>query len=94
MTLLDQILGRIPATHPHALPIYINFIKSHALQFESVFTENFLPVQEFLIAKSDFTDNLDNHIGRITRKWKKQGVYIGVTNISGWFDYGKNDNVL
>jgi hypothetical protein len=94
MSLLDPILGRIPATHPHALPIHTNFIKAHALQFEGVSTKNGLPSQEFLIAKSDFTDNLDNHIGRITRKWKKQGVYIAVTNISGWFDYGKNDNVL
>jgi hypothetical protein len=94
MTFLDPILGRIPATHPHALPIYIDFIKAHGLQFEGVSTENGLPSEEFLIAKSKFTDNLDNLIGLATTQWAEQGVYIAVTNISGLFDYGKDDNVL
>jgi hypothetical protein len=28
----------------------------------------------------------------MTDEWKEQGVYIAVTNISGWFDYGADDN--
>jgi hypothetical protein len=94
MILLDPIFGRIPATHPHALSIYVDFIKAHGLQFEGVSTENGLPSKEFLIAKSKFTDNLDNLIGLATTQWAEQGVYIAVTNISGLFDYGKDDNVL
>ncbi len=38
--------------------------------------------------------NLDNHIGRVTAKWKEQGVYIAVTDIAAWFDYGVDENAL
>jgi hypothetical protein len=88
LTLLDPILGRAVATYSHALPIDTNYIKAHALLFEK------LSLTEFKQAMVDFTNNLDNHIGRVTAKWKEQGVYIAVTNVSGWFDYGSEDSVL
>jgi hypothetical protein len=94
MTLLDPILGRSPAGYTHALPIDTNFIKAHALQFEGVSVENGQPSRDFQMAKEEFAGNLDNHIGRVTAKWKEQGVYIAVTNVAGWFDYGKDDNIL
>jgi hypothetical protein len=86
LTLLDPILGRAVATYSHALPIDTNYIKAHALLFEK------MSLDEFKQAKTEFTNNLDNHIGRVTAKWKEQGVYIAVTNVSGWFDYGVDDN--
>jgi hypothetical protein len=46
------------------------------------------------MAKGEFTGDLENHISRVTAKWKQQRVYIAVTNISGWFHNGKDDNVL
>jgi hypothetical protein len=85
---LDPILGRAVATYSHALPIDTNYIKAHALLFEK------LSLDDFNQAMTEFTSNLDNHIGRVTAKWKEQGVYIAVTNVSGWFDYGIDDNVL
>lgn len=88
LTLLDPILGRAPATYSHALPIDTNFIKAHALLFEK------LTLEDFEKTMREFTANLDNHIGRVTAKWKEQGVYIAVTNIAGWFDYGVDDNIL
>ncbi|KAF1847404.1 uncharacterized protein K460DRAFT_57815 [Cucurbitaria berberidis CBS 394.84] len=88
LTLLDPILGRAIATYSHALPIDTNFIKAHALLFEK------LSLEEFEKSMRDFTNNLDNHIGRVTAKWKEQGVYIAVTNVAGWFDYGVDDNAL
>jgi hypothetical protein len=88
LTLLDPILGRAVATYSHALPIDTNYIKAHALLFEK------LSLDDFNQAMTEFTSNLDNHIGRVTAKWKEQGVYIAVTNVSGWFDYGIDDNVL
>jgi hypothetical protein len=94
LTLLDPILGRVPAGFTHALPIDTNFIKAHALQFEGVSVEKGQPSQEFQTAKDEFTSNLDNHIGRVTAKWKEQGVYIAVTNVAGLFDYGRDDNIL
>jgi hypothetical protein len=86
LTLLDPILGRAVATYSHAPPIDTNYIKAHALLFEK------MSLDDFKQAKTEFTNNLDNHIGRVTAKWKEQGVYIAVTNISGWFDYGVDDN--
>ncbi|RAR03029.1 telomerase-binding protein est1a protein [Stemphylium lycopersici] len=52
------------------------------------------PSAEFLGAKAEFMDNLDNHVGRVTAKWKEQGVYVAVTNIAGWFNYGEDSNIL
>ncbi|KAH3956211.1 hypothetical protein HBH51_248110 [Parastagonospora nodorum] len=86
LTLLDPILGRAAATYSHALPIDTNYIKAHALLFEK------LSLDDFKQATTEFLDNLDNHIGRVTAKWKEQGVYIAVTNIAGWFNYGVDDN--
>ncbi|KAG9189254.1 hypothetical protein G6011_06122 [Alternaria panax] len=100
LTLLDPILGRAGASSTHALPIDTNFIKAHGRQFErSPAAENKdkeeeLLTFEFLNAKTDFIANLDNHIGRVTAKWKEQGVYIAVTNIASWFEYGRNDNLV
>jgi hypothetical protein len=88
LTLLDPILGRAVATYSHALPIDTNYIKAHALLFEK------LSLDDFKQAMVEFINNLDNHIGRVTAKWKEQGVYIAVTNISGWFDYGLDDNAF
>jgi hypothetical protein len=86
LTLLDPVLGRAVATYSHALSIDTNYIKAHALLFEK------MSVDDFKQVKTEFTNNLDNHIGRVTAKWKEQGVYIAVTNVSGWFDYGVDDN--
>jgi hypothetical protein len=99
LTLLDPILGRAGAPLTHALAIDTNFIRAHALQFEEssvvkVKDQDDEPTDEFLNAKTEFLGNLDNHIGRVTAKWKEQGVYIAVTNIAGWFEYGTNTNLL
>jgi hypothetical protein len=88
LTLLDPILGRAIATYSHALPIDTNYIKAHALLFEKML------LGDFKQAVQEFTNNLDNHIGGVTAKWKEQGVYIAATNVSGWFDYGIDDNVF
>jgi hypothetical protein len=96
-TLLDPILGRAGVPSTHALAIDTNFIKAHGLQFDgSSVTKDGQeqPTTKFLNAKAEFIGNLDNHIGRVTAKWKEQGVYIAVTNTAGWFGYGINDNLL
>lgn len=88
LTLLDPILGRVAATYSHALPIDTSFIRSHALLFEKRSSDDFASsVREFLA-------QLDNHIGRVTANWKEQGVYIAVTNVAAWFQYGIDRNAL
>lgn len=88
LTLLDPILGRAKAPYSHALPIDTSFIKAHALLFENK------SLDELEQTTQEFLGSLDNHIGRVTAKWKEQGVYIAVTNISAWHDYGIEENAL
>ncbi|KAF2864714.1 hypothetical protein BDV95DRAFT_508584 [Massariosphaeria phaeospora] len=88
LTLLDPILGRTTATYSHALPIDTSFIQAHGILFEKLSPESFKD------ARIAFQNQLDSHIGRVTAKWKEQGVYIAVTNISGLFDYGADDSPL
>jgi hypothetical protein len=88
LTLLDPILGRSNASYSHALPIDTSFIQAHGVLFGKVSTERFED------AMSAFQSQLDNHIGRVTAKWKEQGVHIAVTNIAGLFDYGHKDSNL
>ncbi|KAF2477583.1 uncharacterized protein BDR25DRAFT_320839 [Lindgomyces ingoldianus] len=88
LTLLDPILGRPTTSYSHALPIDTSFIQAHGVLFEKLTPETFED------ARFAFQSQLDNHIGRVTAKWKEQGVYIAVTNISGLFDYGSDDSIL
>ncbi|KAL6702657.1 hypothetical protein ACN47E_001242 [Coniothyrium glycines] len=88
LTLLEPILGKAVATYSHALPVDASFIKAHALLFEQRSGDDFKQ------AMQDFLNHIDNHIGRVTATWKEQGVYVAVTNVAGWFDYGVDDNVL
>jgi hypothetical protein len=88
LTLLDPILGRPTASYSHALPIDTSFIQAHGVLFEKLSTETF---EE---ARKAFQDQLDNQIGRVTARWKEQGVFIAVTNLAGLFDYGSDDSIL
>ncbi|KAJ4409792.1 hypothetical protein N0V91_002266 [Didymella pomorum] len=75
-----------PFVYTPGLPIDTLFTGLHALYF----TRRDKHWQDQVW--QDFMGALDNHIGRVTAKWKEQGVYIAVTNVSGWFDYGVNSN--
>jgi len=68
--------------HIHTLPVDTSFIKAHGILFGKLSSEGF---EEAL---ASFLSQLDDHVGRVTAKWKEQGVYIAVTNIAGLFDYG------
>ncbi|EMD85834.1 hypothetical protein COCHEDRAFT_1118043 [Bipolaris maydis C5] len=93
-TLLDPVVDHNTASLPHALPIDVSFIKPHALQFLGRSVKDDRTSEEFLKAKTEFLGSLDNYIVRVTTKWKDQGVWVAVTNIAGWFDYGVDDNAL
>jgi hypothetical protein len=88
LTLLDPILGRSRTSYSHSLPVDTSFIKAHGILFGKLSSEGF---EEAL---ASFLSQLDNHVGRVTAKWKEQGVYIAVTNIAGLFDYGSQDSIL
>jgi hypothetical protein len=74
-----------------SLPMDTNFIKAHSLQFGKIVPTG---LQSFEDAKQEFMGRLDDHIGRVTTKWKEQGVYDAVTNIASWLSYGQDDDFL
>jgi hypothetical protein len=88
MTLFDPLFRHNRLADPSVLPVNSSFLEAHAVAFVRGSAER------FEASCRDFLSQLDNHIGRVTAKWKEQGVYTAVTNISGWFDYGVNLNVL
>lgn len=88
LTLLDPILGRSSTSYPHTLPVDTNFIQAHGVLFKK------LSADQFEDARLSFQSQLDHHIGRVTAKWKDQGTYIAITNLTGLFDYGNSDSIL
>ncbi|RYN45638.1 hypothetical protein AA0117_g13510, partial [Alternaria alternata] len=100
LTLFDPILGRPGTTLTTVPPNHTSFIKAHGFQFEKTRpldkqreNEEALTVG-FLSAKPEFIEDLDNHIGRVTAKWKEQGVYTAIANIAGWFEYGLEESIF
>ncbi|KAI1686852.1 EST1-DNA-bind domain containing protein [Pyrenophora tritici-repentis] len=75
------------------------FVLAHASQFNysSIEKDSFginKPTAKFSAPKAKFLEKLDKYVGRVTAKWKDQGVYVAVANIAGWFDYGVDKNLI
>jgi hypothetical protein len=86
LTLFDPVLA---GDGQHRLPPFeTSFVKAHGLLFTKRDMESFQP------AVLDFLKLLDNHIGRVTRKFMQQGFYIAVSNIIAMLGYGNQDNPL
>ena len=84
MTLFNPILeGRESAYH-RASSVETIFIKAHGL----LFTET--SIEEFSNCVQQLRDGLmDSYIGRVTAKFKEQGVFAALSNIASLFDYGR-----
>ena len=63
-------------------------IKIHGMLFSRTSLESFHD------AVGQLLPSLDTHIGRVTAKWKEQGVYIAVTNFAALFEYGLADAIF
>ena len=89
LTLFDPILNDMSGQGQYRLPPFDTaFVKAHGLLFTNKNMDKFQP------AVSDFLDLLDNHIGRVTRKFMEQGLYIAVSNIIAMLGYSSQDNPL
>ncbi|KAL7776303.1 hypothetical protein CFE70_006719 [Pyrenophora teres f. teres 0-1] len=100
-TLLEPLVGKAKDTPLEDLTNEEVLILAHAQQFDHSSmeddpfdTDSKKPTAEFLKVKAEFTKKLDLTIGRLTAKWKDLGVYVAVTNIAGWFNYGKDKNLI
>ena len=83
-TLFNPILEGRESSYHRASSVETMFIKAHGL----LFTES--PVEEFLLCAQQLLDgSMDSYIGRVTAKFKEQGVFAALSNIASLFDYGR-----
>ncbi|KAI9760044.1 MAG: hypothetical protein M1840_002745 [Geoglossum simile] len=88
LTLFDPILCGTEPDYHRSLPVDTAFIKAHGILFTGVSLDCFSDVVD------RFLSLLDNNIGRVTSKWKEQGIYIAVANFAALFGYASKDNLL
>jgi hypothetical protein len=88
MTLLRPVLSSDQTGYSISSPVDASFITAHA----HIFTRRI--AEKYEAAQAEYLSQLDNHIGRVTAKWKEQGVQTAVTNSAGWLDYGVESNTI
>ncbi|KAF2228914.1 hypothetical protein EV356DRAFT_537688 [Viridothelium virens] len=88
LTLFDPLLGTSPPAFARSHPGEANFIKLHAMQFGRSPMDGYEPMA------TEYLENLDGHIGRVTAKWNEAGVYTAVANIGGILEYGSDTELL
>ncbi|KAI3326906.1 hypothetical protein HD806DRAFT_519984 [Xylariaceae sp. AK1471] len=88
MTLFDPILSVSSYQHARLTPIDVAFVKAHGILFSHKQLDNFRP------AVNEFLESLDDHVGRIKRRWVESGYYIAIANCCALMSYGKEENVI
>ena len=83
MTLFNLVLDGKESAYHRSTSIETIFIKAHGTMFCNRPTDQF----ESAVLQLE-NGGLDNHIGRVTSKFKEQGVFAMVANISAMFEYG------
>ena len=87
MTMFNPVLeGRVSNHHRPSL-VEIVFIKAHGVLFLAQSLELFVECLQQL--KKDI---FDEHISRVGAKFKEQGVFAALSNISSLFEYGVVDS--
>lgn len=83
MTLFTPILNGKESAYHRSSSLETLFIKAHGMLFSAK------PFEEFdAIVRQMMEGLLDNYIGRVTAKFKEQGVFAAVANIAALFEYG------
>ena len=83
MTLFAPILHGKDSVYHRSSSLENVFIKAHGILFTGS------PLREFDDAIQQLQNGLlDNYIGRVTAKFKEQGVFAAVANIAALFEYG------
>ncbi len=75
LTLFNPILEDHEAVIHRCLPIDVAFIKAHGILFKQG------DIGVYYSHTEKFLSLLDNNIGRVTAKWREQGVWIGSSNL-------------
>ena len=83
MTLFTPILNGKESSYHRSSSFETVFIKAHGILFCG------RPSDEFNECFHQIKDNLlDNYIGRVTAKFKEQGVFVAIACIASLFEYG------
>ncbi|MCJ1433520.1 hypothetical protein MMC27_002883 [Xylographa pallens] len=83
MTLFNPILEGKDSVYHRTSSMETVFIKAHGILFTGG------NVQDFTNCVQQLQNGLiDNYIGRVTAKFKQQGVFAALSNISALFEYG------
>ena len=83
LTVFKPALQGENATLSRTSQVEILFIKAHAF----LFSGSSLPEYDALVGQL-FSGLLDHYIGKVTAKFKAQGVFAAVINIAALFEYG------
>ena len=86
LTLYNPFLGRSDLT-THVSLLDAHIVKASAILYTKDLLEDFQECQEGIL------DNLDQHIGRVTAKWREAGSWMIVSLLGALFDFG-NDSPL
>ena len=82
MTLFSPILNGKDSLYLRSIPFETMFIKVHGMLFSGTALENYDSSLSRLI------DLLDRYITRLAAKFKEQGIFAAIANISALFEYG------
>lgn len=89
MTLFEPLLNADNIQSQYRLsPVDTAFIIAHGILFAKTQTERFDSVAK------EFLDTLDNHIGRVTRKFMEQGPQIAIANCVQLLGFASKENEL
>jgi hypothetical protein len=87
LTLFNPFTVRSDTSPSHVSQLDTCFVKAHALLFHKE------QPKEFQQYHDGFLEHLDQHIGRVTAKWREQGAWVIIALLGALFDYG-NDSPL
>lgn len=82
MTLFSPILSGKDSSYLRSMPFETMFIKVHGILFSGTALETYDASLSRLI------DLLDRYISRLAAKFKEQGIFAAIANISALFEYG------
>ncbi|KAI9732205.1 MAG: hypothetical protein M1834_004302 [Cirrosporium novae-zelandiae] len=88
LTLLNPILEANEPAYYRLQPVETTFIRTHAIMFtqgsDNAYMENVLKLPQLF----------DDHINRVTAKFKEQGPWVAIANHAAFFEYGLSDAIF
>lgn len=88
MAFFEPLLANPPQSPSHVHANDVAFVRIHSLMYAKVDSPG-LPA-----VLNEYCSRLDSHVEHTNSKWKEQGAFAAVANVSAWFGYGSERNAL